>query len=66
MGETYGPFSVTLDENYVPVSIDPSSVTLSATTVALLNQGQTAVCLEVVSPVTGTVKISGFTLLLTP
>jgi hypothetical protein len=61
-GEQYGPFSVTLDENYVPTAISPSSVTLSQNTVDLLNAGEFALCIEVLSPVTGTVTINSMTL----
>lgn len=56
-GEEYGPFSVELDENYVPVSVDPSSVTLTQDTIDLINIGEFSICLEVTSPVTGTVTI---------
>ncbi len=61
-GEQYGPFDVTLDENYVPVSISPSSVTLSQTTLDLLNAGQFSLCIEVASPIDGTVTIASLTL----
>ena len=61
-GEQYGPFDVTLDENYVPVSIDPSSITLSGGTLDLLNAGEFSLCIEVVSPIDGTVTIESLTL----
>ena len=57
VGEQYGPFTVVLDENYVPVSIDPSTVTLSQNTIDLINLGQFSICLRVESPVDGTVTI---------
>ena len=56
-GEQYGPFEVQLDVNYVPVSVDPSSVTLSQNTIDLINVGEFSLCIEVVSPVDGTVTI---------
>jgi hypothetical protein len=56
-GEQYGPFIVVLDENYVPVSIDPSSVTLTQNTLDLINVGEFSICLRVESPVDGTVTI---------
>lgn len=56
-GEEYGAFTVEVDENYVPVSVDPSSVTLSQDTIDLINIGEFSLCLEVTSPVTGTVTI---------
>jgi len=57
-GETYGPFDVTLDATLQPVSVDPSSVALTQSTIALLNAGEFSLCLEVVSPVDGTVTIA--------
>ncbi len=60
-GEQYGPYTVELDENYVPVSVVPSSITLSQTTLDLLNGGAFSLCIEVVSPVTGTVTIDTLT-----
>ncbi len=60
-GEKYGPFSVTLDENNVPVSVDPSEVTLTQNTLDLLNSGSFSLCIEVISPVDGTVTIGSLT-----
>jgi len=60
-GEQYGPYEVTLDENYVPISIDPSSVTLTQNTLDLLNVGEFALCIQVVSPIDGTVTIESLT-----
>lgn len=56
-GETYGPFTVTLDENLQPASIEPDSVGLSQTTIDLLNAGSFSLCLEAVSSVNGTLAI---------
>lgn len=56
-GEQYGPFTVELDENYVPVSVDPSSVTLTQNTIDLINVGEFSLCIEVESPIDGTVNI---------
>lgn len=56
-GEEYGPFTVEVDENYVPQSVDPSSVALTQDTIDLINVGEFSLCLEVTSPVTGTVTI---------
>jgi len=61
-GEQYGPFSVTLDENFVPIAITPGSVTLSQNTIDLLNAGEFALCIEVISPIDGTVTIGSMTL----
>ena len=56
-GEQYGPFEIQLDENYQPVSVTPSTVTLTEGTLALLGEQQIALCMRVVSPVSGTVRI---------
>lgn len=56
-GEEYGPFSVELNEANQPVSVDPSSITLSQSTIDLINGGQFSLCIEVVSPIDGTVTI---------
>jgi len=60
-GEQYGPFEVTLDANFQPVSVSPSSITLSQQTVSLLNSGAFSICLEVTSPVDGTITIQALT-----
>jgi len=60
-GEEYGPFTVELDEDWNVVSIDPSSVTLTQTTIDLLNGGEFSLCIEVTSPVDGTVSIDTLT-----
>ncbi|MBI4718623.1 MAG: hypothetical protein HY763_12510 [Planctomycetes bacterium] len=57
-GEQYPPFTLTLDENNQPVSIDPTSVTLTANTIALLNSGDFTICLELNSTISGTVTIN--------
>ena len=56
-GEKYGPFNVALDVNNQPVSVDPSSVTLSQNTIDLINGGTFSLCIEVTSPIDGTVTI---------
>ena len=60
-GEQYGPFNVVLDEDYVPVSIEPAEVTLSDATVDLINAGEFAICIRVLSTITGTVEITALT-----
>ena len=42
-GEQYGPFEIALDGNYVPVSIEPSEVTLTQTTADLINAGEISI-----------------------
>lgn len=56
-GEVYGPFNVTLDQALTPVAIDPSNVTITQSTVDLLNAGSFSLCIEAVSPIDGTVEI---------
>ncbi len=65
-GEQYGPYSITLDENNVPVSIDPSEINLTANTIALLNSGEFSICIAVLSPVSGTVRIATLTFSVVP
>ena len=61
-GEEYGPFEVVFDAELDVVSIDPSTVTLSETTVALINSGALSLCIDVVSTAGGTVTINGYTI----
>ena len=56
----YGPYLVTLDENFVPVSVDPATVDLRDDTIALLNEGEFTICIRVLSPVDATVSIASF------
>jgi len=56
-GDEYGAYTITLDENNVPVSVSPSSINLTAKTVGLLNDGEFSLGLRVVSPIDGTVTI---------
>ncbi len=60
-GEQYGPFSVALDANNVPISISPSTFNLTDSTLDLLNSGSFSLCIEVISPVDGTVTINSLT-----
>jgi hypothetical protein len=61
VGEQYGPYEVTLDANYVPIAVQPATITLTQTTLDLLNGGEFSLCVQVVSPVSGTVRIESFT-----
>lgn len=56
-GETYGPFTVALAPGFVPVSVEPANFTITQSTIDLLNAGGFSLCLEVVSPIDGTVTI---------
>jgi len=61
-GEQYGPFTVTLDDNFVPQSVEPARVNLTQNTLDLLNSGEFSLCIRVVSPVTGQVRIEALAL----
>ncbi len=56
-GESYGPYRVTLNEEFFVVSVSPAAINLTQTTINLINGGDFALCLEVSSPVAGTVTI---------
>lgn len=60
-GDSYGPFHITLDADDVPVSVDPSEVTLTPATIDLINSRGFSVCLEVTSPLDGTIDINALT-----
>ena len=57
-GEQYGPFELTLDADCVPVSVSPSSVTLTPATIALIDGGSFSIGIRAQSPVDGTLVIN--------
>jgi hypothetical protein len=61
VGDEYGPYTITFDENFVPVSVSPPTITLTPNTIALLNSGQFSIGFEVVSPVDGTLVVGSLT-----
>ncbi len=61
-GEQYGPFSVTLDENYLPTAISPEEFALSSTTIDLLNGGEFSLCIELISPIDASISVGTLTL----
>ena len=65
-GEQYGPFTITFNDDYVIQSIEPSRVTLSQNTVDLLNAGQFSLCIRVLLPVDGTIRIGSLQLNVSP
>lgn len=65
-GDQYGPYSVTLGEDLVPISIDPTEINLTTNTIALLNAGEFSICISVLSPVSGTVHIATLTFSVVP
>lgn len=46
-GDQYGPYTVALDENLVPTSVDPDEVTLTDNTINLINGGAFDLCVRV-------------------
>jgi len=63
-GEQYGPFDVTLDEDCTPVSVSPSSVTLTSGTIALIDAGSFSIGIRAQSPVDGTLVINNLSFML--
>jgi len=61
-GDQYGPYSVELDEDDQPVSKHPSNIPLSDETLDLINGGSFSLCIEVVSPIDGTVTIDALSI----
>lgn len=55
--DQYGPYVVTLDDNGQVVSVSPSSFTLTARTQTWIATAGVTLCIEVISPITGTVSI---------
>ncbi len=62
VGDPYGPYTILLDDNFQPVSVSPSSITLTQDTIDLLNGGSLSLCLQIESTVSGSLAISSFTL----
>ena len=61
-GDQFGPFQVSLDDDLMGIDVTPSAVNLTQEVTDLLNTGQFALCVEVVSPVDGTVLIEALIL----
>lgn len=59
-GQMFGPFLITLDEDLQPVSVTPSSVVLTDDTIALLNTGSVTLCVDILSTISGTIRINNF------
>jgi len=62
VGDMYGPYTIVLDNNFQPVSVSPSAITLTQETVDLLNAGSFSLCLQIDSSVSGAFAISTVTL----
>ena len=61
-GDGFGVFRVELDEAFVPTAVAPTSIPLTAAAAALVNAGDARVCVEVIAPLDGRVRISSLTL----
>jgi len=57
-GEQIGPYTITLDQDPMPVSIDPEMLSLNSEIVSLLNDGMFSICIEVESTVALNVDIN--------
>lgn len=55
-------FDVTLDDDGVPTSVAVTPSRLSDTSIGLINGGNFSICIEVISPVDGTVLLDGLIL----
>lgn len=55
--DTYGPFSISLDDDANVLSVSPSTVNLTDNTIDLFRSGSFAACVKVISPVDGEVSI---------
>jgi|GEM_PF-6796293 len=56
-GEIYGPFLITLDDQYQPVNVEPSSAKANTHTLDIINIGSYSVCIQVTSPVDSEVTL---------
>lgn len=65
-GESYGPFHVTLNTDYVPVSVSPGSIALSDGTIGLVSAASFSLCIRVESPIDATVEIARLNFNLSP
>ncbi|MHC4092248.1 MAG: hypothetical protein ACYSVY_18585, partial [Planctomycetota bacterium] len=53
-GDQYGPYTVGVDATGQAVAIDPSQLALQPDTIELIDDNNLAICLRVLSPVSGT------------
>ena len=61
-GDGFGVFRVQLDEAFAPTAVAPTSIPLTDAAAALINDGDARVCIEVIAPLDGRVRISSLTL----
>ena len=61
VGDQYGPYELTLDENAIPIAISPATVSLTQGTLDLLNDGEFSIGLRIESPIDGIVTIESLT-----
>ncbi|MFQ5591339.1 MAG: hypothetical protein ACE5HE_09270 [Phycisphaerae bacterium] len=65
-GVAYGPFTVVGNEEFQPVGVEPETATLTEASVSVVNAGEFAVCVEVISRADATMNINGLAVDLTP
>ena len=56
-GELYGPFSITFDDDYQPITASPSSAEATSHTLDIINIGSYSICVQVTSPVDSEVTL---------
>lgn len=56
-GEVYGPFSVTLADTLVPMSVSPETASATQQTLDVINTGSYAVCIQILPVVNATVDL---------
>ena len=61
-GDGFGVFRVELDEGFTPTAVAPTSIPLTGAAAALINAGDARVCIEVIAPLDGRVRISSLSL----
>jgi hypothetical protein len=61
-GDGFGVFRVELDEAFAPTTVAPTSIPLTDAAAALINAGDARVCIEVIAPLDGRVRISSLTM----
>jgi len=57
-GDEYGPYTVELDGEANPISVDPPTVELQEETIQAINAGSAKVTVEIISPYDGTVTLN--------
>lgn len=61
-GDGFGVFRVQLDEAFTPTAVAPTSIPLTDAAAALVNAGDARVCIELIAPLDGRVRVSSLTM----